>query len=749
MDNKQARRLRPGEFEIMIDFCANCKTHNSSLRHDEDKYLGRAVGLRDRLLEEFPFISIVLRPLQNSRANLPRLGCFEVALAAFKSQPKLIFSKLKTFKWPSVSFVVNSVRSELPGSGLSIWLVPPSSLSPSQTPGPFTVRIIPEVELARPSTSRLPSAPLRRRLDSGFESHEEINQMLGEKSMIVEKTVDSSLSLLMPSVRPGKYVARLLGNEDVKETEVAFTIGLAEPEKVIQLAPKSRDDCSLTLSTRNGSSEEVIYVSLKIEKVLGDFELVFSPHRNGFFARNMPVGEAELNVQLARGQALRARLRLFNGRNAVTLDIADRAFDIPPLEAPKEQLRPGNKLQETNRGQETNRIRDSNKAPESIRVPESNRAPDSNRVPETNRTEEDPLFRSEPPEVAEQFEEDFDAGEGEEAEKVGEVGGKDARDGQKSGREFSQLEDSQHRSEKENVNSNEAWMNKQRITSGNRMRPGERLYSAKSASQVVPDDPKSLRAPWSFEPASGLPPAGSASEAAFALSGGNGSLHLISAVENDGEAPQSHLVEEEQLAGLRWLKLRWLHEPMFLRVVVEKSRPGESFEGDLFVCLGKSSSRIDLTLFENTLCSPEENVLDVGFLIGSNQLELIPTLVPMAEIPDPLYGLSEINNLVQFVRNSKFSVSKFFGFDLDEDSREMTISLEDARESLVSYELGKCQFLLDCVRSDRKTSCSLRRLMEIYPKWCGLVEKSELLFELHEVSDEAAEEGFDTDEFVM
>lgn len=53
-------------------------------------------------------------------------------------------------------------------------------------------------------------------------------------------------------------------------------------------------------------------------------------------------------------------------------------------------------------------------------------------------------------------------------------------------------------------------------------------------------------------------------------------------------------------------------------------------------------------------------------------------------------GLFEIIHLVSFVSNSKFEVSKFFGFEFEEEidhKKDYTISKNTALENLKNYEI--------------------------------------------------------------
>ena len=102
-------KLRFGEFVVTIEFCSGCSSHNGSLRHNEKKYFQKASLLKEVLANEFPFLTIILKPLQKQLPS--KLGCFEVTFKDFQSPtPRLVASKLKTLKWPETKVVVNNLR---------------------------------------------------------------------------------------------------------------------------------------------------------------------------------------------------------------------------------------------------------------------------------------------------------------------------------------------------------------------------------------------------------------------------------------------------------------------------------------------------------------------------------------------------------------------------------------------------------------------------------------------------------------
>lgn len=121
-EKSELEGLRYGEYCVLIEFCSNCNDHNNSLRHNSDKYLEKALSLKRKLQEEFPFIKIYLKPLQTEvKENIRRLGLFEINFGSYESPEwKLVGSKLKTLKWPSEKVVLNNIRNRFEGKTLYI-----------------------------------------------------------------------------------------------------------------------------------------------------------------------------------------------------------------------------------------------------------------------------------------------------------------------------------------------------------------------------------------------------------------------------------------------------------------------------------------------------------------------------------------------------------------------------------------------------------------------------------------------------
>jgi hypothetical protein len=117
----------------------NCHNHNTSTKHDEEKYKAFAHNLQGAIREQFPLIKVIVKPISTEQdlkikkfkvdgdigkptiidhqTKNMRLGAFEVQIfkrEGGKNIEKTIHSKLKSGFWPSVSQVLEKVHYYLP-----------------------------------------------------------------------------------------------------------------------------------------------------------------------------------------------------------------------------------------------------------------------------------------------------------------------------------------------------------------------------------------------------------------------------------------------------------------------------------------------------------------------------------------------------------------------------------------------------------------------------------------------------------
>jgi len=126
------------EIVITIEYCTNCRQHQGSTRHDEEKYAQFANSLKREIITQYPVVKVILKPLifdqtDESSESIylrSRIGAFEVQIFSKNSEGvvkrQIIFSKLRTRNWPSISKVVEDVSNYLPTSDFLVRLIDPN-----------------------------------------------------------------------------------------------------------------------------------------------------------------------------------------------------------------------------------------------------------------------------------------------------------------------------------------------------------------------------------------------------------------------------------------------------------------------------------------------------------------------------------------------------------------------------------------------------------------------------------------------
>lgn len=166
----------------------------------------------------------------------------------------------------------------------------------------------------------------------------------------------------------------------------------------------------------------------------------------------------------------------------------------------------------------------------------------------------------------------------------------------------------------------------------------------------------------------------------------------------------------------------------------------------LYSCNGWLAFRLSDYIKSNLLPSSQEKYCDLAICNLSSGI-MLPILTLTCNPPGIFSGIGEIRKLVSFVNNSKFAVSKFFGFDeeqMDNHAQEYTLTLREAEESLKNYEIhGDLEYLLASIRCDSSGAISLALIERNFPIWQELVKQTEYL-----VVDESFEddEEFDPDQ---
>ena len=134
--------IEENQYIITIEFCSNCKEHEVFTSHHSELYKNYALALQKCILLRFPFISVLLKPIDTDikigeKYKLPkvgkngafqktflndqfkevRIGAFEVQLC-FKvnnnSQIVVLHSKLETKQFPKIDAILSKIVSYIP-----------------------------------------------------------------------------------------------------------------------------------------------------------------------------------------------------------------------------------------------------------------------------------------------------------------------------------------------------------------------------------------------------------------------------------------------------------------------------------------------------------------------------------------------------------------------------------------------------------------------------------------------------------
>ena len=134
--------MEDNQYVITIEFCSNCKDHQIFTSHNADLYKNYALSLQKCILLRFPFISVLLKPIEtdikkgegyklpkvsmngvwtkqyiNDQFKDVRIGAFEVQLCfKYKNEPQIVLlhSKLETKQWPKIETILSKIVSYMP-----------------------------------------------------------------------------------------------------------------------------------------------------------------------------------------------------------------------------------------------------------------------------------------------------------------------------------------------------------------------------------------------------------------------------------------------------------------------------------------------------------------------------------------------------------------------------------------------------------------------------------------------------------
>lgn len=293
---------------------------------------------------------------------------------------------------------------------------------------------------------------------------------------------------------------------------------------------------------------------------------------------------------------------------------------------------------------------------------------------------------------------------------------------------------------------------KPRITSGNRIRPGERLPSAKSKASptetskhrknlnipnYVRTDPQEIALLNIFSECESKLDRGAINifcsksdwlECSFMLSDENPAINIQS----------FHLLG----GALQQVTIPLTPEsPMLCRIFFEVLKPTDK---DVSVLLFSCGRWIAIRLAQyvrNCRSNTDPEAYCDLALCNLSTGTIMPTIAMLPFRPQVSTGLPEIRRLVSFIQNSKFGAAQFFGFDqehVEQKDQEYLLSAEEAKTSINSYEIsGDLSFLLGSLRRDKKKNISLTLLQRAVPLWQQIAK---------ETADFDFEQSFEEDE---
>ena len=122
--------LEENQYEIIIEYCSNCQEHQAYTFHKAELYQNYANYLQKCILLRFPFIKVILKPIDNNimKVSLPklnnnkkfeiRIGAFEVILSFKKKgneiKEEVLYSKLEKKNFPVITNILDKIVKYLP-----------------------------------------------------------------------------------------------------------------------------------------------------------------------------------------------------------------------------------------------------------------------------------------------------------------------------------------------------------------------------------------------------------------------------------------------------------------------------------------------------------------------------------------------------------------------------------------------------------------------------------------------------------
>lgn len=124
------KSLDKSDLVLVVEHCCNCKQHNSSLRHNQQKYVQVANDLLRQLGQHVHsrFMNIRLGVMRFPIINPTRIGAFEVYVAYRTQHGDLDFrelhSKIQSKFWPSYNILEKRLNSFMRGVLIPLYGMP-------------------------------------------------------------------------------------------------------------------------------------------------------------------------------------------------------------------------------------------------------------------------------------------------------------------------------------------------------------------------------------------------------------------------------------------------------------------------------------------------------------------------------------------------------------------------------------------------------------------------------------------------
>ena len=139
-DYIEYKNLKENEYKIIIEYCSNCDEHQVYTFHNSELYHNYAINLQKCILLRFPFIQVLLKPIETDIKNkFPKIkkknstdinnndyikpnydikiGAFEVLLLYRKdneNKKEVLYSKLKNKQFPKILDMLEKILDYLP-----------------------------------------------------------------------------------------------------------------------------------------------------------------------------------------------------------------------------------------------------------------------------------------------------------------------------------------------------------------------------------------------------------------------------------------------------------------------------------------------------------------------------------------------------------------------------------------------------------------------------------------------------------